>query len=188
MAADGGARRGRRDRRRRRGAPRLPDARGGGRRRLFVVVAGWLIGLRPLARQQLPHPPRHRPADPRHGGVPSTDPYSFTAAGEPGWCRAGSPRCSTPASRRLGGLDGVRVLDRRCWSPALAGLVWRLAAPGPASCRLAARRPRRSSIGVGRAGSSGRCMIGLLCLAVVLVADRGPARPPLAASRSCGSG
>ena len=150
------------------------DAAGGGRaaaRPAAEAVADWrrpvdrawswlLAGARrpahrphAAARQQLPDPPGHRPADPRprgrsRGATRTRSPPSASR----GPCRAGAPASSTPARDGTFGLVGIRVvvaavLRRRwpCWS-------WRLTRPpvrlvGRLARHRAGDRHRRRPLG-----------------------------------------
>jgi hypothetical protein len=100
--------------------------------------------------------------------VPSTDPYTFTAAGEPWVVQSWLVSIAYATAERLGGLDGVRVLSG-ILAATLTGLAWALLRPVDGLLvRLAAAAV---FIGVGAGLWAERpFMVGLICLALLSMA------------------
>ena len=123
------------------------------------VVAARLAHRAPAARRQLvPHPPRHRAADPRHRArCPSHDPYTFTAPGEPWVVQSWLASLLYASAERLGGPRRRPAASSGVLAALLAGLGWRLLATGGRrSCprsRVGGAVPRRRA---RRCGPSGR--------------------------------
>lgn len=160
--------------------PRRPLARilqpsWGGVIGLFVVTAGWVIGLRPLADNSfLTHLATGRLIIDT-GRVPSVDPYTFTAAGEPWVVQSWLASLAYATAEQLGGLDGVRLLTGAI-AATLAGLGWALLRPaGGVLVRLSAAA---LFIVVGAGMWAERpFMIGLICLALLALAMEGRVDP-----------
>ena len=155
------------------GFPMLATAVGAG-----LVL--WGLADRPPAapRQQLPHPPRHRPADPRPTAAsPRSDPYSFTALGDPWVVQSWFASLLYGLADKLGGLDAVRVLNALMVA-GLAALVWHLTRPARLVPLRRAGRHRRLDRRrrVGRAAAAVRPARDRRRAR----AGRGPERPPLA--------
>src|SRR5688500_5809434 len=94
----------------------------------WVVMAGWVIGLRPLADNSfLTHLATGRIIL-ETGSVPTTDPYTFTAAGEPWVVQSWLASVLYASAERLAGLDGVRVL-MGVLVATLTGLAWSILRP-----------------------------------------------------------
>ena len=88
-------------------------------------LAGWLIGLRPLGDNSfLTHLATGRLILDA-GAVPSADPYTFTAVGEPWVVQSWLVSLAYATAEQLAGLDGVRLLVGAL-SATLAGLAWTL--------------------------------------------------------------
>ena len=135
---------------------------------LFVVTAGWLVGLRPLADNSfLTHLATGRLIL-ETGSVPGHDPYTFTAAGEPWVVQSWLVSVLYATAEGLGGLGAVRVVVALL-AALLTGLGWRLLAPADGVvARLAAAA---LFVGVGASLWAERpLMVGLICLAIVLLA------------------
>ena len=135
---------------------------------LFVVTAGWLIGLRPLADNSfLTHLATGRFIL-ETGSVPGHDPYTFTAAGEPWVVQSWLVSVLYATAESLGGLGAVRIVVGFL-AALLTGLGWRLLAPADGVVpRLAAAA---LFVGVGASLWAERpLMVGLICLAIVLLA------------------
>ena len=98
---------------------------------LFVVAAGLTIGLRPLADNSFfTHLSTGRLIL-EHGSVPSQDPYTFTAAGEPWVVQSWLASWLYATVEAVFGITGLRLLMGAV-AALLAGLMWRLAAPAEA--------------------------------------------------------
>ena len=135
---------------------------------LFVVTAGWLIGLRPLADNSfLTHLATGRLILDT-GSVPGHDPYTFTAAGEPWVVQSWLVSVLYATAESLGGLGAVRIVVGLL-AALLTGLGWRLLRPADGVVpRLAAAA---LFVGVGASLWAERpLMVGLVCLAFVLLA------------------
>ena len=138
--------------------------------------------------QLVPHPPRHRPADPRPGVVPSADPYTFTARGEPWVVQSWLASSLYATAEQLGGLR------RR------AGARWARSPAAWPALGLAARcgRPTACVIRLGLAGifltiggglwAERPFMIGLIGLALLAAGHGGRPRSRGGCSRSAGCG
>ena len=151
------------------GFPTLATAVGAG-----FVLWGLLIGIQPLHDNSfLTHLATGRLIV-DHGAIPRTDPYSFTAAGDPWVVQSWLASLLYGLADATGGLDGVRVLNALMVA-GLAALVWHLARPA----RLVPRvllAGLVASIGVG-VWVERPLLIGLLAMAGVLVLTEGRADP-----------
>jgi hypothetical protein len=141
----------------------------------FVVAAGWVIGLRPLADNSFfTHLATGRLILDT-GSVPSSDPYTFTAHGT-GWLvQSWLASVLYATVERLGGATGVRVL-MGLTAALLTALAWRLTRP-------AASLLPRLAIGVvfvtagAEMWSERPLMLGLIALACVVLATHGALDP-----------
>ena len=107
----------------------------------------------------------------RDGAIPTVDPYTFTARGEPWVVQSWLASLVYAAAERLGGIDGVRLLIT-ILSVVLVVLIWALTRPTDG---LVARLGvAASAVAVGAATWGPRpLMFGLVALAVtLLVVDR----------------
>ncbi len=94
---------------------------------LFVAMAA-RVGLRPLFDNSfLTHLATGRLIL-DGGGVPTTDPYSWTAAGEPWTVQSWGASVLYGLLERVAGLVGIRVLTTAC-TVGLVLLLWRLSRP-----------------------------------------------------------
>lgn len=95
---------------------------------LCVVAAGVAIGLRPLSDNSFfTHLSTGRLILDR-GAVPSHDPYTFTAQGEPWVVQSWLASVLYATAERLGGALGLRLVSGAI-SGALTAILWRLARP-----------------------------------------------------------
>lgn len=135
---------------------------------MFVVAAGWVIGLRPLADNSfLTHLATGRIIlDTGH--IPGTDPYSFTADGEPWVVQSWLVSVLYATAERLGGLDGVRVLVGAL-AAILAGLAWSLLKPVDQVLPRLAAAAVYLVVGV-QLWAERPFMVGLICFALVALA------------------
>jgi hypothetical protein len=107
---------------RRLSAPSLAGVLGWG-----LALFGFVVGCRPFADNSLfTHLATGRLI--LDEGIPRTDPYSFTAPGEPWVVQSWLVSAVYGAVERVGGLGGVRVLAGFLLG-ALLALTWRLTAP-----------------------------------------------------------
>ncbi len=142
---------------------------------LAVVVAGLRIGLQPLGDNSfLTHLATGRLIVGGHG-IPRTDPYSFTAAGEPWVVQSWLASTWYGVLDAVGGLRAVQLATAAV-SGLLAGLVWLLARPAGG---LAARLGLVATVLViGAGGWSERpYLYGLVFLALTLLAADGRLDP-----------
>jgi hypothetical protein len=152
-------------------AARLRHPSWGGAVGVFIVAAGWVVGLRPLADNSfLTHLSTGRLIL-ESGSVPSSDAYTFTAAGEAWVVQSWLASVLYAGAERLGGLDAVRVAVA-CLAALLTGLGWSLLRPAERVLpRLAVVA---LFVGVGASLWAERpLMIGLNGLALVLLAAEG---------------
>jgi len=97
---------------------------------LVVTLAGFLIGLQRLQDNSfLTHLATGRLI--LDNGIPTTDPYSFTAAGEPWTVQSWLASTLYAVAEAVGGLGGVRILIGLT-TALLAYLLWRLTEPAGA--------------------------------------------------------
>jgi hypothetical protein len=93
-----------------------------------MVLAGWIIGTRPFSDNSfLTHLATGRVILDT-GGVPSSDPYSFTAAGEPWVVQSWLASLLYATAEQIGGLGTVRVVTG-VLAAVLAALAWALLKP-----------------------------------------------------------
>ena len=98
---------------------------------LVVVVAGFLIGIQPLRDNSfLTHLATGRLILDT-GSVPTTDPYSFTALGEPWTVQSWLASVAYAGAEAVGGLAAIRLLVATA-TALLAWLLWRLTEPAGA--------------------------------------------------------
>jgi hypothetical protein len=159
-------------------AVRVPAVSLAGLTGLVFTLAGLFIGLQPLrdnsffthlatGRLILDH------------GIPSTDPYTFTAHGEPWTVQSWLASTAYAGAESLFGYVGIRLLVGLA-SAALAYVLWRLTEPaGAVVARVILLMP---VIAVGSESWSERPMLfGLLGLALVALLAEGHGRAWLAA-------
>ena len=142
---------------------------------LFVITAGWLIGVRPLADNSfLTHLATGRIILDT-GGVPSADPYTFTAPGEPWVVQSWLVSLLYASAEALGGLDAVRLVTGLL-AALLAGLAWTLLRPADG---LVVRLGVMALVlAIGAQGWSERpFMVGLICFAGTALALEGRLDP-----------
>jgi hypothetical protein len=139
------------------------------------VAAGWVIGMRPLGDNSfLTHLATGRLIlDTGH--VPSADPYSFTAAGEPWVVQSWLVSVAYASAERLAGLDGVRVLVGLL-AATLAGLAWTLLRPANGVVVRLALAGIFLTIGAGL-WAERPFMVGLISLALLCLAMEGRLDP-----------
>lgn len=95
---------------------------------LLVVAAGIAVGMRTMSDNSfLTHLATGRLILDR-GSVPSTDPYTFSAAGEPWVVQSWLMSVAYATAEALGGLDGIRLLGGAI-AGALLAVAWRLLRP-----------------------------------------------------------
>ena len=142
---------------------------------LFVVGAGLAIGLRPLSDNSfLTHLATGRIILDT-GSVPSADPYTFTAAGEPWVVQSWLASLLYATAEAVGGLDAVRLVTGLL-AALLAGLAWTL-------LRRADRLlPRLAAMGLvlllgAHWWAERPFMIGLICFACTALALEGRLDP-----------
>lgn len=162
-------------------------ARGGGLRRvslaslcgLVVTVAGFFVGLQPLRDNSfLTHLATGRLIVDGGWSVPTTDPYSFTAHGEPWTVQSWLASVAYALAEDAAGLVGVRLLVAVA-SGALAWALWRLTRPaGAVVARVGLVLP---VLVIGYAEWTERPLLfGLLALALVHLLANGVGRAWLA--------
>lgn len=156
-------------------APRDRRPTLGGAAGLFVLVAGWVIGLRPLSDNSFfTHLATGRIIL-ATGSVPSSDPYTFTAHGTRWLVQSWLASALYAAVERLAGATGLRVL-MGVTAVVLASLAWRLTRP-------AASLLPRLAIGVvfiaagAQLWSERPLMLGLIAFACVILATDGALDP-----------
>jgi hypothetical protein len=142
---------------------------------LLVVLAGWTIGLRSLADNSfLTHLATGRLIlDTGH--VPSSDPYTFTAPGEPWVVQSWLASLLYGVAESLGGLASVRVAIGAI-AALLAGLGWTLLRPAQGLVVRLALAAIFLTIGAGL-WAERPFMIGLVCLGFTLLAMEGRLDP-----------
>ena len=134
----------------------------------FVVVAGWVIGLRPLGDNSfLTHLATGRLILDT-GRVPDVDPYTFTAQGEPWVVQSWLVSVAYAVAEQLGGLDGVRVLVGAL-AAALVAIGWTLLRPARGILPRLALAGLFVTVGAGM-WAERPFMVGLLGLALLLLA------------------
>jgi hypothetical protein len=135
---------------------------------VFVVAAGWVIGLRPLGDNSfLTHLATGRLILDT-GSVPSTDPYTFTAVGVDWVVQSWLVSVAYASAEALGGLDGVRVLVG-VLAATLAGLAWTLLRPVDGLLPRLAAAAVFLTVGAGL-WAERPFMVGLICFALTALA------------------
>jgi len=145
---------------------------------LAVTVVGLLIGLAPLRDNSFwTHLATGRLILDQ-GGVPTADPYSFTAPGSAWTVQSWLASVAYAGAEELGGLLGIRLLVGLA-TALLAALVWRLTAPaGSVAARAGLCLP---VLLIGWETWTERPMLfGLLALAATWLLADGVGRPWLA--------
>jgi hypothetical protein len=142
---------------------------------LLIVTAGVLLELQPLHDNSfLTHLATGRLILDR-GRVPSVDPYSFTAAGEPWVVQSWLVSVGYAFVERLGGLDAVRLLSGLL-AGTTAGLGWRLLRPADGLVARLGVAALFVTIGAGQ-WAERPFMVGLIALAVTVLAAEGGCDP-----------
>jgi hypothetical protein len=142
---------------------------------LFVILAGWTIGLRPLSDNSfLTHLATGRLIL-ETGHVPTSDPYTFTAAGEPWVVQSWLVSLLYGAAESLGGLGAVRVATGAI-AAVLAGLGWSLLRPARGLVVRLALGAMFLTVGAGL-WAERPFMVGLVCLALTALAMDGRLDP-----------
>ena len=141
----------------------------------FVAIAGWVIGLRPLADNSFfTHLATGRIILDT-GSVPSVDPYTFTAQGAPWVVQSWLASVLYATAEALAGATGLRAL-MGCTAAALCAVAWRLTRP-------ASSIVPRLAIGVVFVAAGAELwaerplMLGLLAFAGVILAANGELDP-----------
>jgi hypothetical protein len=135
---------------------------------LFVVAAGWTVGLRALTDNSfLTHLATGRLILDT-GRVPSVDPYTFTAHGEPWVVQSWLVSVLYAAAEQLGGLDGVRILVGAL-TAILTGLAWTLLRPIDSLIPRLAAAAIFVIVGAGL-WAERPFMVGLICFALTALA------------------
>lgn len=141
---------------------------------MLVVAAGVLIGVRPLHDNSfLTHLATGRLIL-ESGSVPSRDPYTFTAPGQPWVVQSWLPSVTYALAEGVGGLAGLRVFFG-LEAGLLASLAWRLLRPIEGIVARVAVSALVVGVGSGlwaeRPLMIGLCAFGVLMLAVERVVD-----------------
>lgn len=139
------------------------------------MTAGMVIGLRPLADNSFfTHLATGRIIL-DSGSVPSTDPYTFTAPGEPWLVQSWLASVLYALVERLAGADGLRLL-MGATAALLAGLGWRLTRPAQSLLPRLLLGVVFVAVGAGL-WTERPLMIGLIALAFVVLAGEGALAP-----------
>lgn len=143
---------------------------------LLVVATGALLGIDTLRDNSfLTHLATGRLVL-ESGGIPHSDPYSFTAPGHEWFVQSWLVSVAYAATEALWGLDGVRLLCGAL-SAALAGLAWVITRP--ASGLVARLGLAALFVLVGSGLWAERpLMVGLIALGLTILAVEGPIPPP----------
>lgn len=142
---------------------------------VLVVAAGVLAELHPLRDGSfLTHLATGRLILDR-GSVPSVDPYTFSARGEPWVVQSWLVSVAYAAAERVGGLDGVRVLVGAL-TGILVGLGWRLLRPIDGLVARLALGATFVTVGAGL-WAERPFMVGLIAFALVVLAAEGGLDP-----------
>lgn len=142
---------------------------------MFIVTAGWVIGLRPLTDNSFfTHLATGRIIL-DSGSVPSTDPYTYTAQGSSWLVQSWLASVLYATVERLGGATGLRLL-MGCTAAVLTALAWRLTRPAESVVVRVALGA--VFVGVGAQLWAERpLMLGLIALACVVLAAEGGLDP-----------
>jgi hypothetical protein len=147
----------------------------GGALGLFIVLAGWAIGTRPLRDNSfLTHLATGRIILDT-GSVPSHDPYSFTAAGEPWVVQSWLASLVYATAEQIGGLGAVRAVTGAL-AGLVAGLAWTLLRPASSLVLRAAAAALFVAVS-GGFWAERPLMIGLVGLACFALAGEGRLDP-----------
>ncbi len=142
---------------------------------VFVVAAGLTIGLRPLADNSFfTHLSTGRLILER-GSVPSRDPYTFTAAGEPWVVQSWLASWVYATVEALGGAAALRLLMGLIGA-GVAALIWRLTRPAEAIVPRLAVAALAVGVG-GELWAERPFMLGLAALGCVVLAADGALDP-----------
>lgn len=142
---------------------------------LFVVAAGLTIGLRPLVDTSFfTHLATGRLILAR-GSVPSSDPYTFTAAGEPWVVQSWLASWLYATVEALAGALGLRLLMGAIGA-GLTAFVWRLTRPADGVISRLILAGLAVAVG-GELWAERPFMLGLLALACVVLAADGALDP-----------
>ena len=142
---------------------------------VFVVTAGWVIGLRPLGDNSfLTHLATGRIILDT-GSVPSHDVYTFTAAGEPWVVQSWLASLLYATAESVGGLPAIR-LTIGTLGAILAGLGWTLLRPASGLVVRLALAAMFLTVGA-QLWAERPFMIGLVCLALTALAMDGRLDP-----------
>ncbi|MFZ6002384.1 MAG: hypothetical protein ACOYXM_00480 [Actinomycetota bacterium] len=142
---------------------------------LFVVVAGLVIGLRPLADNSFfTHLATGRIIL-DSGAVPSSDPYSFTAAGSPWLVQSWLASVLYAGAEKLGGATGLRLLAGLV-AAGVTVLGWRLTRTAESLLPRLAIGAAFVAVGAGM-WAERPLMLGLLALGMAVLAGRGELDP-----------
>lgn len=151
-------------------APSLAAALGA-----LVALVGMVIGTAPLSDNSFfTHLATGRLILDR-GGVPTVDPYTFTALGEPWTVQSWLPSWLYASTEALGGAIGLRWLVGGI-STLLALLAWRLLRPAASPLVRLALAGLFLAVG-GDLWSARPLLVGLCALAVTILVVEGGARP-----------
>lgn len=142
---------------------------------LFIVLAGWVIGLRPLTDNSFfTHLATGRIIL-DSGAVPSTDPYSFTAHGTSWLVQSWLASWLYATVESLGGASGLRLLMGGT-AAILTALAWRLTRPAESVVARVALGAVFVAVGAGL-WAERPLMLGLIALACVVLAVDGGLDP-----------
>lgn len=142
---------------------------------MCIVAAGLLAELQPLRDNSfLTHLATGRLILDR-GSVPTADPYTFTAAGEPWVVQSWLVSVAYAAAERVGGIDAVRVLTG-AMAGVVAGLGWRLLRPADGLVARFALAVTFVAVGAGL-WAERPFMVGLIAFALTALAAEGGLDP-----------
>jgi hypothetical protein len=140
-----------------------------------IVAAALLAELQPLKDNSfLTHLATGRLILDR-GSVPTADPYTFTAAGEPWVVQSWLVSVLYAGMERLGGLDAVRLLTGAL-TGVVAGLGWRLLRPADGLVVRLALGATFILVGAGQ-WAERPFMVGLIAFALTVLAAEGGLDP-----------
>lgn len=142
---------------------------------LLIVAGGLAIGLGPMSDNSfLTHLATGRLILDR-GSVPSSDPYTFTAHGEPWVVQSWLASLGLATAESVGGMETVRMLVGAV-SALLAYLGWRLLAPAESILARLALAVLFLMVASGQ-WSERPFMVGLVCFALTMRAAAGAIDP-----------